>query len=84
MIWPGQRPSKSVNQAVTFPNPSRSCDATRRSVHFWGYDRSIESSFFVTWDALKHLQPNLQPDEASLLRAFDRNRKLICEIAAKV
>jgi hypothetical protein len=84
MIWPSQRPSNNVNQVVTFPNPSRSYDATRRSVHFWGYDRSMESSFFVTSDALKHIQPNLQPDEVGLLRAFDSNRELICEIAAKV
>jgi len=82
--WPGQRPSSAVNQAVTFPNLSRSYDATRRAVRFWGYDRSMESSFFVSWDALKHLQPNLQPDEEGLLWAFDRNRKLIYEIAAKV
>jgi hypothetical protein len=84
MRWPGQRPSNAVNQAVTFPNLSRNYDATRRAVRFWGYDRSMENSFFVTWDALQHLQPNLQPDEAGLLWAFDRNRQLIHEIAAKV
>jgi hypothetical protein len=84
MKWPGQRPSNAVNQAVTFPNLSRSYDATRRAVRFWGYDRSMENSFFVSWDALQRLQPNLQPDEAGLLWAFDSNRKLIYEIAAKV
>jgi len=84
MRWPGQRPSNAVNQAVTFPNLSRSYDATRRAVRFWGYDRSMENSFFVTSDALQHLQPNLKSDEAGLLWAFDRNRQLIYEIAAKV
>ncbi|HLA20883.1 MAG TPA: DUF1488 domain-containing protein [Pseudolabrys sp.] len=84
MKWPGQRPQNIVNQAVTFPNASRCYDATRRAVAFWGYDRSMENSFFVTWDALKQIQPNLQADEAGLLRAFDSNRKLIYEIAAKV
>jgi hypothetical protein len=84
MNWPWQRPSNSVNQTVTFPNISRSYDATRQAVAFWGYDRSMESSFFVTWDALKQIQPNLQADEVGLLRAFDSNRKLIYEIAAKV
>ena len=84
MNWPWQRPPTAVNQTVMFPNLSRSYDATRRSVRFWGYDRSMENSFFVTWDALKHIQPNLQPDEAGLLKAFDNNRKLIYEIAAKV
>jgi hypothetical protein len=84
MKWPGQRPLNTVNQAVTFPNMSRSYDATRHAVAFWGYDRSMENSFFVTWDALKHIQPNLQPDEAGFLLAFDSNRKLIYEIAAKI
>ena len=84
MKWPGQRPSAPVNQTVTFPNISRSYDATRRAIRFWGYDRSMESSFFMSWDALKHIQPDLQPDEAGLLWAFDRNRKLIYEIAARV
>jgi hypothetical protein len=83
MKWPGQRPANAVNQAVTFPNLSRSYDATRRAVRFWGYDRSMESSFYVSWDALKHIQPNLQPDEAGLLRAFDINRDRIHAIAAK-
>src|ERR1700688_3056084 len=84
MNWPWQRPPVAVNQAVTFPNQSRSYDATRHAVRFWGYDRSMESSFFMTWEALKHIQPDLQPDEAGFLRAFDRNRKFIYEIAARV
>ena len=41
--------------ALTFPNPSRSYDATRRAVRFWGYDSSMEASFFVSADALKNL-----------------------------
>ena len=53
-------------------------------MRFWGYDRSMESSFFVTWDALKQIQPDLEPDEAGYLRAFDRNRKFIYAIAARV
>lgn len=84
MKWPGQRPSNAVNQAVTFPNVSRSYDATRGVVRFWGYDRSMESSFFMTWDALKHIQPNLERGEADILRAFDSNRQSIYEAAAKV
>ena len=84
MKWPGQRPSNAVNQTVTFPNLSRSYDATRRAVRFGGYDRALENYFFVGWDALKQIQPNLQPDEAGFLWAFDRNRNLIYETAAKV
>ena len=70
--------------AITFPNRSRSYDATRRAVRFWGYDRSMEYSFFIMADALKHMQPNLQVDAIDILRAFDVNRERIYEIAAKV
>jgi hypothetical protein len=36
-----------------FPNPSRSYDPTRRAVQFWGYDHSMEVSFFVAEEALR-------------------------------
>ena len=32
---------------MNFPNQSRSYDATRRVVRFWGYDRSMKRPFFV-------------------------------------
>ena len=70
--------------AINFPNRSRSYDATRQAVHFWGYDRSMESSFFVTVEALNRIQPNLRFDAVDLLRAFDINRDRIYAIAAKV
>ncbi len=70
--------------SVNFPNESRSYDATRRMVRFWGYDRSMETSFFLETDALKRIQPDLEFDEASLLRAFDSNRDRIYAAAAKV
>jgi len=85
--WPGfwqRRESAAVNLTVSFPNDSRSYDATRRAVHFWGHDRSMESSFFVTADALRQIEPNLQSDSVGLLRAFDINRERIYAIAAKV
>ncbi len=69
---------------ISFPNSSRSYDATRRAVRFWGYDRSMESSFFVTVDALRRLQPNLCFDADDLLLAFDVNRERIHKIAARV
>ena len=69
---------------ISFPNSSRSYDATRQAVRFWGYDRSMESAFFVTVDALRRLQPNLSFDEDDLLRAFDVNRERIHAIAARV
>ena len=70
--------------ALSFPNQSRSYDATRRAVRFWGNDRSMEASFFVVEDALKRIQPDMRFDEAGLLSAFDLNRQLIYATAAKV
>jgi uncharacterized protein DUF1488 len=69
---------------INFPNNSRSYDATRQAVRFWGYDRSMESSFFVTVDALKQIQPNLRSDAVELLCVFDRNRDRIYATAARV
>lgn len=70
--------------AISFPNRSRSYDATRHAVRFWGYDSAMESSFFMTADALKRIEPNLRPEAVDLLRAFDNNRDRIYGIAAKV
>jgi hypothetical protein len=69
---------------INFPNRSRSYDATRQAVRFWGYDQSMESSFFVTADALSKLQPDMKTNAVDLLRAFDTNRDRIYAIAAKV
>lgn len=70
--------------ALSFPNACRSYDNTRHAIRFWGHDSAMEASFFVTADALRSLQPSLQPDEISLLKAFDANRSRICAAAAKV
>lgn len=69
---------------INFPNQSRSYDATRRAVRFWGYDRSMENSFFIMADALKRMQPDLRFDANDILQAFDVNRERIYAIAAKV
>ena len=69
---------------LIFPNVSRSYDATRHAVRFWGYDSSIEASFFVMADALRKLQPDAGNDESGCLRAFDTNVELIHKAAAKV
>ena len=53
-------------------------------MRFWGYDSAMESSFFVTSDALERLQPEMTFDQSSLLHAFDLNRDLIFATAAKV
>jgi hypothetical protein len=67
-----------------FPNDSRSYDTTRRAVRFCGYDSALESSFFVTYEALKRLQPDLMYDEAAALLAFDCHRAAIYAAAAKI
>jgi hypothetical protein len=69
--------------ALTFPNDSRSYDATRRAVRFWGHDHAMEVSFFVSDEALKRLQPDLKHDELGLLQAFDVNRKRVQAAAVK-
>jgi hypothetical protein len=69
---------------LKFPNHSRSYDRTRQAVRFWGYDTSIEYSFFVTVDALQRMEPHLSRDEEGFLCAFDANRDLICHTAAEV
>jgi Protein of unknown function (DUF1488) len=70
--------------ALNFPNRSRSFDATRRAVRFWGYDSAMEASFFVGGEALKRIAPQMQLDEAGFLDAFDLQRELIYATAAKV
>jgi len=69
---------------LSFPNQSRSYDATRRAVRFWGHDSAMEAPFFVNEGALKRIQPGMRIDEAGLLKAFDLNRNLIYATAAKV
>jgi hypothetical protein len=70
--------------ALNFPNQSRSYDATRRAVRFWGHDSAMEASFFVNEDALKQIQPDMRFDEAGFLDAFDLNRDLIYAAAVRV
>ena len=67
--------------SLSFPNPSRSYDATLRAVRFWGHDGAMEASFFVNWEALTRIQPGMRTDEAGLLSAFDLHRALILATA---
>jgi hypothetical protein len=77
-------PEVSNCMPLIFPNTSRSYDATRHAVRFWGYDSAIEASFFVMADALKKLQPDAGNDESGYLRAFDTNVEQIHKAASKV
>jgi hypothetical protein len=69
---------------IGFPNASRSFDVTRNAVRFWGHDQSMETSFFISAEALQRLVPGAAGNEAALLEAFDRNRPRICAAAAKI
>ena len=70
--------------SLIFPNESRSYDATRRAVRFWGHDHAMEWSFFVTEDALRHVQPAMIQGEPGMLGAFDSNRERIRAAAIRV
>jgi hypothetical protein len=70
--------------SLSFPNPSRMYDAAHGAIRFWGYYGAMESLFFVSESALAQVDPNLQLNEDGFLRAFDLNRTLIYEVAAKV
>ncbi|ORC45916.1 hypothetical protein B2G74_28505 [Burkholderia sp. A27] len=68
---------------LQFPNPSRSYDASRHCVCFWGYDNSREITFMVDDAMLRNLQPGVGSDERSVLGAFDELREKVLEIANK-
>jgi hypothetical protein len=63
-----------VRMALNFPNRSRSYDARKSLIRFWGYDSALEISFF----------PQTKNVEAGYLEAFDAARDRIHEIARKV
>ena len=69
---------------LSYPNPSRSFDASSRRVCFWGYDSTIEISFFVEADALKRLCPDMSDAESGFLQAFDAALNRIHKVADKV
>jgi hypothetical protein len=68
---------------LVFPNESRSYDATRDAVRFWGYDTALEISFFVTVGALRRQTPKSLALEDDILDAFDDNRSGIRTAAQK-
>ena len=70
--------------ALDFPNESRSYDATRCAVRFWGYDSAMEWSFFVTAEALKRIEPSMIEGKTGMLAAFDMHRGKILVAAAKL
>lgn len=69
---------------LSFPNFSRSYDATRHCIRFWGSDGAIEISFFLDESALIGIAVEPPSSEASLLESFDCNRERILKAARKV
>lgn len=69
---------------LNFPNRSRSYNATRGRIQFWGYDSTLEISFFLEADALARINPDAVKDEAGSLGVFDANRVRIETAASKV
>lgn len=69
---------------LQFPNTSRSYDARRNFIRFWGYDNSMEVSFFVEVSALHKLDPQMGNVEAGYLEAFDAARDRIHETARRI
>ncbi len=69
---------------IRFPNASRHYDPTREAVHFWGYNKSMETSFFISIAALQQLAPGTPRSEQAMLAVFDRYRDRIYEVATRV
>lgn len=66
---PGQ---PRCNIALNFPNPSRSFDAAKHCVWFWGYDNAREVTFLVNDAVLANLELAMGSAEPEVLAAFDR------------
>jgi hypothetical protein len=70
--------------ALNFPNPSRSYDASRHCICFWGYDNSREIAFLVDDAVLSKLSPGMGSGEPAVLAAFDRHRDRILKLATNL
>lgn len=69
---------------LNFPNVSRSYDAVRHCIRFWGSDGAMEVAFFLEESALTKIASGANSNESSLLESFDRNRDRIIQTARKV
>ena len=66
---------------LNFPNDSRSFDAARNSVSFWGYDASFEVAFRLDASALRRLAGVDRLGEIAALAAFDAHLTHIRNVA---
>ncbi|WP_423200771.1 DUF1488 domain-containing protein (plasmid) [Cupriavidus sp. H19C3] len=70
--------------ALNFPNPSRSYDAVRHCVCFWGYDNAREVAFQVTDNILLRMSQKVVSEESAFLATFDHHREQILLLAKKI
>jgi Protein of unknown function (DUF1488) len=68
---------------LSFPNQSRSYDAVRRRICFWGHDGTTEVPFFLDEDVVFVLMPKTKNTEAGILAAFDSACERVFEAAAR-
>ena len=68
---------------LSFPNRSRTYDATRTSIRFTGYDGMFEIPFLVEAAALSKTTRSRCDTEADSLKAFDAARDIINAVAQK-
>jgi hypothetical protein len=69
---------------LEFPNQSRSFEATKNRVRFWGYDSAIEITFFMEEEALMKICSEASSTEIALLDAFDYTMEQIHQTARKI
>lgn len=70
--------------AIHFPNSSRSFDENKNRVCFWGYDETIEITFYVGIEALQKIRSGVGTSEPELLAAFDASVDRIHQVAVRV
>lgn len=69
---------------LSFPNDSRSFDAARNSVSFWGYDASFEVAFRLDESALHRLAGKDRLSETAALAVFDNHLAHIRTVATRM
>ncbi len=69
--------------SLSFPNPARNYDESRRRVGFVGHDGLAQIRFFLPVEILAEDLASRTPTERDYLAAFDGMRKRIFEVALK-
>ena len=70
--------------SIKFPNTSRSFDKNKNRICFWGYDKTIEVTFYIGVEVLQQIRKGVGSTEYEVLATFDAALENIHEVAAKV